>query len=64
MSQTLITMRRDNAWWIALEFKLADCWIGAYWTWEKDGGDRHFHIWLCLLPCLPIHFSLRRKGNQ
>lgn len=31
-----------------LEFKLVDLWIGAFWTEEE--------LWLCLFPCLPIHF--------
>jgi hypothetical protein len=57
----IIRIHWDNKWWIALEFKLADLWIGAYWDREKDGGDTHFHIWVCLLPCLPVHLSIRRR---
>ncbi len=33
------------------EFKLADMWIGAYWRRERYV----LHIWVCLLPCLPLH---------
>jgi hypothetical protein len=40
-----------------IEFKLADCWIGAYWA--KQGDD--IHVWVCLLPCLPIHLIIRRN---
>ncbi len=38
---------------IHLEFKPPDFWIGAFWQktnkWQKD-------IWVCILPCFPIHF--------
>jgi hypothetical protein len=34
-----------------LEFKAQDMWIGAYW----DRGPTHYHLWVCLLPMLPIH---------
>lgn len=39
---------------IQFEVKPADCWIGAYW--RRQG--RALHIWICLLPCLPIHLTL------
>jgi hypothetical protein len=32
-----------------VEFKLPDLWIGVFWTDSE--------AWLCLLPCLPIHFT-------
>ena len=31
-----------------LEFKFVGLWVGAFWT--EEG------LWICLLPCLPIHF--------
>ena len=36
---------------IRLEFKLEDLWIGAYWN--REGY--YINIWVCLVPCLPIH---------
>jgi hypothetical protein len=44
-------------WRVRLEFKLADCWIGAYWCrrLNEDGVEVGRDIWICLLPCLPIH---------
>ena len=42
---------RDRRWGIALEFKLQDLWIGAYWA-RDEYGDQN--IWVCLLPMLPI----------
>lgn len=38
---------------LALEFKPADLWVGAYTA--QNGGMRH--VWVCLLPCLPVHVS-------
>lgn len=34
---------------VRLEWKLQDLWIGAYW---QPGN-----LWICLLPCVPIHVS-------
>jgi hypothetical protein len=37
----------------AFEFKLQDCWIGAFWKRQGNCVD----LWLCLLPCVPLHVS-------
>ncbi len=37
-----------------LEWKLADCWIGAFWKREPGG----FHLWICLIPCIPLHIQI------
>lgn len=37
---------------VRLEFKPQDCWIGAYW----GRYATHIHLWICILPMLPIHF--------
>jgi hypothetical protein len=39
---------------VALEWKLADLWIGAFWK----RGEYELDIWVCLLPCLPIHITI------
>ena len=39
-----------------LEFKLQDMWIGAFW---KPG-----HLWVCILPCLPLHFIAEYRGED
>lgn len=49
---------------VRLEFKLADFWIGVYpATGEHDllSGQFEQHVWICLLPTLPIHLSWWRK---
>lgn len=46
---------------LALEFKLADFWVGVFWKARASTGARQFEIWVCLLPCLPLHFSLIRQ---
>lgn len=55
---------------IRLEFKLNDLWVGAYWQWHEAPADmtscfpvlsrprRVLDVWVCLLPCLPLHFTL------
>lgn len=42
---------------IQLEFKLEDLWVGMYWKRSEDRTD----VWVCLLPCLPIHFIIDSK---
>jgi len=36
---------------ISIEFKPQDFWVGAYW--ERLGNKQH--LWVCLLPMIPIH---------
>jgi hypothetical protein len=43
---------------LRLEWKLADCWIGAFWKREQDG----FHLWICLVPCLPLHIQIDSRS--
>lgn len=40
---------------LRLEFKPANLWIGAFW--KTDCAGRR-HLWICLLPMLPIHLEL------
>lgn len=49
---------------LALEFKLADLWVGAFWKHSNSTGGTQFQLWVCLLPCLPFHFTYiaERKG--
>lgn len=58
----LFTRRRQGCflntvitWHLRLEWKLADFWIGCFWKSE----DGHFDLWICLLPCLPLHLFRR-----
>ena len=43
---------------IRLEFKPQDCWIGLYWK----SNILYCHVWICLLPMLPVHVVLKRRG--
>ena len=38
---------------IDVEFKLQDFWVGAYWK----RGIHKFDIWICIIPCFPIHIE-------
>lgn len=54
---------------IRLEFKIQDLWIGAFW--KRDIGyvinESEYieekviiqHLWICLVPCFPIHIQWR-----
>lgn len=37
------------------EWKVQDAWVGAFW---KSSESKLFHggdLWVCLLPCIPLH---------
>lgn len=36
------------------EFKLADLWVGLFYA----KGPTGLNMWVCLLPCLPIHVKV------
>lgn len=44
-----------------IEKKRQDKWVGAYHRVEpaksKNGVD-HLHIWICLVPCFPLHLDI------
>lgn len=64
---------------VRLEFKLADCWVGAYWrstycvghpkTWMERNGDQQgwfrgtWDLWVCIIPCLPLHVTWVSERN-
>lgn len=48
--------------WVALEFKPADLWVGAFYDvrpaiyvsiWGRVLAD--LHVWVCVVPCVPLH---------
>lgn len=52
-------------WWIALEWNISDVWVGLYWTWKVACYAtayglvrRELHLYVCVLPCLPLHVIL------
>lgn len=42
---------------IRIERKWQDCWIGVYWDCREDSFGEIGDIWICLIPCFPIHIS-------
>jgi len=48
---------------LRLEFKWQDMWVGAY-PEVKEGiiSRRHLHVWVCILPMLPIHITVWPRG--
>ena len=56
---------------IRIEFKIEDFWIGAFWrsTFDAVGPSRKdwvratYDLWICLIPCFPLHLSWERPDR-
>jgi hypothetical protein len=56
-----------KGWQVKFEWKPADCWVGVFWKSEQlKIGDptvgmtspyTRRHVWLCVLPMIPLHFT-------
>jgi hypothetical protein len=42
----------------SISFEPRDIWIGVYWNRMTDDECSVLHIYICLVPMVPIHFSL------
>lgn len=51
---------------LRLEWKVQDMWIGVSWQKLKAPGlrARSYDVWVCLLPCLPLHLSWQRVAEE
>lgn len=68
LTKTKIRTRRRNGtrWSVQLEFKLSDFWIGGFWNATKGPDHRWavLDVWVCLVPCVPIHFFFNRRPKE
>lgn len=61
MSKTIKVFIKNYDWQVQLEWKLQDFWIGAFWknmsvySSKRKKNINRLDVWVCLLPCLPIH---------
>ena len=60
-------LRLGRQTWIAVECHPADCWVGASWerrhTRYRMGTGlvtAEWHVWVCLVPCFPLHIIQTR----
>lgn len=49
---------------LRVEWEPRDLWVGLYVTWEYWHRSRRLHWYLCLVPCLPLHFAGRRRRYE
>jgi len=69
--KALVDIKIKNRWFpschISWGIKIEDLWVGAFWKEETrpfyySCMPEHWrHVWICLLPCLPIHISWRKS---
>lgn len=62
LKRKLLARRGWPGWALYLEWKPQDLWIGAFWkrVTQDDpavGFLNYFDLWVCVVPCLPIHFT-------
>lgn len=64
-------MKGLHLWRLEWLCEMRDAWVGLYWSWEsvQYGCDdpvctEELHLYLCLLPFLPIHVVLGRVVTQ
>lgn len=43
-----------------LELKWQDAWVGAFWKAADNPILSQTEIWVCVIPCLPIHLKAWR----
>ena len=44
---------KTRDWNVSIQWKPQDLWIGAFW--RRIGNA--FDVYVCIVPCIPIHFS-------
>lgn len=59
---------------VRVEFKPEDCWIGIFWkrrtlsracfTTGSYAQRTDTHVWVCLLPCFPIHLTFNGEWSN
>ena len=66
----MLTFRR-GLWRACFEVVPQDAWVGCYWTWklalyETPYGlvTTELHIYICLVPCVPLHVVRGRVSAQ
>ena len=51
---------------IRFEWEPADMWIGVFWKHANADTDcgsilQWLDVWICLLPCVPLHITILRN---
>jgi len=50
---------------VSIVLEIHDFWVGLYWRYDKCYAL--LHIYICLIPCLPIHITfdfVRREARK
>ena len=48
---------------LRIEFKIEDCWIGAFWKSNTSWIGYKYDLWVCIIPCFPIHYTYRDSSK-
>lgn len=46
---------------IGIKFEPRDIWLGVYWDPSTEAGTRIIMFYVCIVPMLPIMFSIEHK---
>ena len=47
--------------WMRMEFVPRDAWIGVF---SRNHRQIKYDIWICLIPCFPLHISWLRVADR
>lgn len=65
-ARTLATLWHGPRLTVRIEWKGADLWVGAFWRrdWVPPlAGHTVLEIWICLVPCVPLHVAWRSHAE-
>lgn len=51
-------------WRIRVEFQPRDVWVGVYWVRKYEVGWSKLHVYVCVVPMLPIHYTIWRSEER
>ena len=55
---------------LSIEFTLQDMWLGVFWCWKTAYQGtagikvRELHVYVCILPCVPIHVIVTTDAKR
>lgn len=46
---------------VQFQLEARDFWVGLFWRVNRHPGYAIVHLYICLIPCVPLHISLLKE---